>query len=139
MEATDPKERYFREVEQPELERRKQELAEKRKMYRPISIEVIREHAQKHDEEMRLRKLQAKANIIDYAEELETLPKSNIMREVMEKDKQAKMKNVLEQQKVKEQIERRKEYARLVKEVHKPTVKHHYHQRGGAAAADHFR
>lgn len=68
-------------------------------MYRPITIEEIREHALKHDDEMRMRKLQAKSNImaIDYAEELETLPKSNIMREVMEKDKQVKMKNVMEQ------------------------------------------
>lgn len=33
------------------------------------------------------------------------------------------MKDVLEMQKKKEQIERRKEYAKLVKEVHVPKVK----------------
>lgn len=53
----DPDERYKQEVELPELEKRKKELAEKRKLYKPIDLEEIREHAKKHDEEIKIRKL----------------------------------------------------------------------------------
>ena len=87
MRISDPTERYKQEVELPELERRKQELAEKRKMYKPIGIEEIRDHAKRHDEEIRLRKLQAKTNILaEYGAnlELQSLPKSHALHKVLE-------------------------------------------------------
>ncbi|EAR99059.1 hypothetical protein TTHERM_00387010 (macronuclear) [Tetrahymena thermophila SB210] len=127
LQVNNPDERYKQEVELPELEKRKKELAEKRKLYKPIDLQEIREHAKKHDEEIKIRKLQAKTNVLAEYNSLEgdnyKYPKTSALNKVLEDDKLFKMKEVIEMQKKKEQIERRKEYAKLVKEVHVPRVK----------------
>ncbi|KAL4460323.1 hypothetical protein ABPG74_000074 [Tetrahymena malaccensis] len=127
LQVNNPDERYKQEVELPELEKRKKELAEKRKLYKPIDIQEIKEHAKKHDEEIKIRKLQAKTNVLAEYNNLEgdsyKYPKTSALNKVLEDDKLFKMKEVIEMQKKKEQIERRKEYAKLVKEVHVPRVK----------------
>ncbi|KAL4507219.1 hypothetical protein ABPG72_002012 [Tetrahymena utriculariae] len=127
LQVNNPEERYKQEVELPELEKRKKELAEKRKLYKPIDLQEIREHAKKHDEEIKIRKLQAKTNVLAEYNSFEgdnyKYPKSSALNKVLEDDKLFKMKEVIEMQKKKEQIERRREYAKLVKEVHVPRVK----------------
>lgn len=76
-----------------------------------------------------MRKLQAKTNIlleynnIEEAENFYKLPKSSTLHKVLEQDKLYKMKNITEMLKKKEQIERRREYAKLVSEVHVPSIK----------------
>lgn len=71
-----------------------------------MEIEEIREHAKKHDEEIKLRKLQAKTNILVEYNNLEELnskyPKSSALNKVIQEDQLYKRKEILELQKKKE-------------------------------------
>jgi hypothetical protein len=50
MENNNPEKKFQNNFEAPELQRRKQELAKIRELYKPIDPVELREHAQLYDE-----------------------------------------------------------------------------------------
>ncbi len=120
---------YEQEVEMPELEKRKREIAEKRNVYKPIRLVEIAEFQKKHDEQMmqsaterkkeQLRRLQEQFR---YNQKVDKELKSVFTEEVIKKDSAVREKIKEEEDQVKERHQRMKSYAKMVKESHQPTV-----------------
>lgn len=118
--------RYHSEVEMPELEKRKQEIAEKRNLYKPIRMSDIEQHKRKHEEILmkleeerkaeREKKLQENPNYMEKMKEMQTVFTEEFIKKRLEEKE--KNENLLKKQQEKQ--EKRLSYAKLIKETFEP-------------------
>ncbi len=119
---------YVDKVHMPELERRKQSLAEKRNAYAPLRHEEIKEHermceeiAQKCEDERRKELEKRRLDEEDYRSKAAVEYKTSFTRQIMLKDARAKQRLKLAMQKQKENYNKKMTYGRIVKESYLPT------------------
>eukprot|EP01022_Parablepharisma_sp_SALTPOND_P004530 TRINITY_DN120466_c1_g1_i1.p1 TRINITY_DN120466_c1_g1~~TRINITY_DN120466_c1_g1_i1.p1 ORF type:complete len:614 (+),score=105.58 TRINITY_DN120466_c1_g1_i1:3133-4974(+) len=120
---------YLSDVEMPELEKRKKEIAEKRNIYKPIRLLEIEEFKKKHDElmkktedERKKEHLKRMHEEIEYHRKVLKELKSSFTDEVIKKDNLGKEKIKEEEEFLKERFNKMKEYAKEIKEKYLPTV-----------------
>lgn len=119
-------ENYKLQVVLPELEKKKAELAKKRIIYQPMSLEEIKEHAEKYDQFTAQASSHRNKNVHKRSIEgkifLSTLPKSQYRETVLQELKERTNYEASEKNKKKELFERRFHYSQLVKEMYQPTI-----------------
>lgn len=121
-------EKYMTEVEMPELEKRKKNIAEKRNIYRPLRKEDLDSHQRTYDEVVRKceeeRKKEAEKKRLDEAEYLQRANKykTAFTDEVLKQDQETRdrAKSLAAQQK--EAYIKKMTYAKIVKESCVPQV-----------------
>jgi hypothetical protein len=114
-------EKYFSKVLMPELERHKIELAKKREMLQPINRSAILEHAKKHDQVIEEHEQQRRNGSQETNYDAARLRSKYTIAyiEDLKKRKQEIEKESLDKKSL---IEKKKQYAELVLEIHQPTV-----------------
>ena len=120
---------YVDDVEMPELEKRKKEIADKRNVYKPIRMDDIEEFRKKHDEQMKKSDEERKKEQVHkvkeqakYHEKVIKELKSGFTDEVIKKDNEKKAKVKEEEELHKEKNAKMKNYAKMVKESHLPVA-----------------
>lgn len=106
----------------PELEKRKKELAEKRNFVKPIDRSELDEHAQKYEEirKQEMAKRQMKYN--DSSDYDPSVYKTKFLDSVLDYDSQNKAQEAKKNEEIAELQKKKKNYAKLVLETHKPRV-----------------
>lgn len=121
-------EKFKNNVEMPELEKRKAELARKHILYRPLSHSEFEHHAHKYDyiqkEAERRRGKEIQDRKTDEKVDLTVISqfKTKSMIAVIEQEKQEKLDKEKEAYERKVMNEKQKRYAELVKEMFTPVV-----------------
>jgi len=113
---------YEKEYVIPELEKRKKELADKRNFFKPISKEEITVHEKKYEE---LRKREMVKREQKYKDDNDYDPskyKSKFLENVLDYDESKKIEQNKKYEEVAELMKKKKNYAKLVLETHKPKV-----------------
>ncbi|KRX03601.1 Ankyrin repeat-containing domain [Pseudocohnilembus persalinus] len=120
---------YQKNIEMPELEKRKQKLAEKRKMFQPLSHDQFQEHKKKHQENLKIKLLENKKERMFKGQELPLERNSNYKpikssytSKVLQYDKEKREREKLLQEEKKQMMERRKKYGQLVKDIYQPQL-----------------
>jgi len=120
---------FVKEIEMPELEKRKKEIAEKRNVYKPIRLVEIEEFKKKHDELMKKseeerekERLKRIHDELKYHQKVLKELKTAFTDEVIKKDSLIREKIKEEEDAIQERFTKMKDYAKIVKENYKPTV-----------------
>eukprot|EP00743_Colponemidia_sp_Colp-15_P004640 GILK01005000.1.p1 GENE.GILK01005000.1~~GILK01005000.1.p1 ORF type:complete len:639 (-),score=175.63 GILK01005000.1:41-1900(-) len=112
----------------PELERRKRELAERRKAFAPLNKREMDEHAKKIDEELRAKETQkTEERRSRLAQELSQMPKPSISRTrasemLIQEERERRLRAEAEEQERKAKLEKSKQYGKLVREMYVPSI-----------------
>ena len=118
---------YKQQVLMPKLEKHKAELAKKRILYQPLNAEELKEHYRKHEEmrreqEYRRKKEMQQKNLEAQVNSVSSSLQSKFTHAILDQEKQIKE----EQEKAKEEklqnINKRLQYSKLVKEMFPPIV-----------------
>ena len=100
-------------------------LEKKKELFKPLDPEKLREHQQKHDEMMKMKKLEAQLleNEIIARQQSYVPQKSKFTDVILQEEREKKEKKFKLQEEKKSILEKRNKYGELVKEVFKPRVK----------------
>jgi hypothetical protein len=119
---------YVSEMLMPELEKRKQQIAQKRNIYKPIHRTELQEHErrfdeaiQKSEEERRREREKARMDSEDYlrkAQEYQTVFTENVIKH----DQESKNRMLQQRAQLKEAYAKKMTYAKIVKESCPPKV-----------------
>jgi len=122
-------EKFLAEVEMPELEKRKKDIAEKRNIYKPVKKEDLDSHKRMFEEALKKREEEKKKELeklkIDaqeYMEKANNELKSKFTEEVIKKEQEEKEKFKAAALQPKEAYNKKMTYAKIVKESCAPTV-----------------
>ena len=120
-------ERYKKEVEMPELEKKKKELMEKRNFYKPIDKIEIMEHQRRYEEAVRsktdAKKLERDKATADWAVKGDPAKhKSKFLEDIVERELHDKEERDKEDDEKRRRMEKMGNYAKFVKEMHWPKV-----------------
>ncbi|CAG9329897.1 unnamed protein product [Blepharisma stoltei] len=120
-------ESYITQIVMPELEKKKAELAQKRLLFQPINRGEIIEHARRHDDIIKdlqaRREKEALSQSIDLQyHQIAKSFHSKAQDALKEEEKRLKEEKDKEELEKKQRIEKKNQYAELVKELYRPTV-----------------
>lgn len=109
----------------PELERRKQELESKRALFKPISLQEIREHAERSKRvlESIQEKRQNKSISLSNSEKIKLKQmRTKFTQSVVENDR--KMREIEENRRIiaKSLMDKKKEYGKIVSDLYQPSI-----------------
>ena len=119
---------FSKNIEQPELERRKRELAEKRSLLaKPLDHHEWEEHSRRADELAREKLEQKKIERLMLQQRMmedgdRNRLQSYSMQKVIDDERKAKELRLLQEKEKIQMIDRKKQYAEKVKDLHKPHV-----------------
>ena len=110
-----------------ELERRKKLLQERRELYKPINDIELKEHAEKHEHDMKVKLLHKKQEqIIGNNQQISSLKphlyKSKFHSLIKDKDEVEKTKEFKEKEDKKSMKEKQSQYSQVVKELYFPKI-----------------
>lgn len=117
-------ENYEKNILLPELQRKKEELAKKRELYRPLSKLELDEHAKRHDDLLRMKQVEQSRERLEVkrdqyeASRYATKFTYNLLAQKQRELEEEKKKAL----KPREMYEKKKEYGRLVKETRPPQI-----------------
>ena len=118
---------FVEEIEMPELEKRKQKLAEKRSIYVPIRRDELREHADRYEEiihkyeEVRVKEMEKRRlDSEDYMCKAQMEYKSSFTTKAIVKDMIERNKQKHHAAKQKENYTKKMTYAKIIKESYLP-------------------
>lgn len=120
---------FENDVEMPELEKRKKEIAEKRSLFQPIRLHDLKDFQQNHDANMKkseekrseLLTKRKKEQAIYYSQVIKKL-KSVFTDEIVNKDKEVKEKDKLQEEEPQVKYSRMKDYGKLIKSSYLPVA-----------------
>ena len=118
---------FKQQVVMPTLEQQKAELAKKRILYQPINPEEIKEHSRRHEElrreqeykrkkELEQRNLEAQVNLVS------NNLQSKFTAAILEEERSKKEEIIRLQQERKGNLQKKQQYAKLVKEMFPPII-----------------
>lgn len=106
-----------------ELERKKKELETRRNLYKPLNGEELKQHAQKYDDQRRLKEQESRVKIVKDQEEKRGNAKkyeSLFLKQVLEKDSEERRKNDKYKENRKLLVEKQQKYQHIIKDLFKP-------------------
>lgn len=116
-------EKYTNEIVLPELEKKKEELAKKRNLFKPVRNEDLEEHKRKYDlyiagqEELRKQEIKKRKEREEQITESLNKCKTSTLEKVNEMETKEKIENEMKKNRNKILREKIKSYANLVKET----------------------
>lgn len=106
----------------PELEKRKKELAEKRNFVKPIDKEELLEHEKKYEEIRKQELLKREQKFKSDTDYDPSKYKSKFLDNVLDYEENMKLNQQKKYEEMSELMKKKKNYAKLVLETHKPKV-----------------
>jgi hypothetical protein len=113
---------YEKQYVMPELEKRKKDLAEKRNFLKPISREEINEHDKKYMEIQKKQEAKRHQESKDDTNYDPSKYKSKFLENVLDYEEQSKQQEQRKTEEVSDLLSKKKNYAKLVQETHRPIV-----------------
>ena len=107
---------FVNHIEIPELEKRKKELQKKRDLFKPWDYDELRERTKY------LEMLQSEHRPKNIFNERSKSTKSRFLKRVLDEDKERFLEQVEKEKVKKEMAEKKKKYAKIVKEIFSPAV-----------------
>ena len=116
---------YERNIDIPELERKKKDLESRRNLYKPIDGGEIKEHEKKYEELRKIKEQEGRLRVVKQEEDKRLHTKkyaSRLIGSVLEKDEMVRRKKELSMESRKQLIEKQQKYQSIIKDLFKPKV-----------------
>ena len=117
---------YERNIDIPQLERKKKDLESRRNLYKPIDGNEIKEHEKKYEENKKLKEQDNRIkNLKDIEQKKLTTKKydySRFLQKALENDNESRYRNEKSKEKRKELMEKQQKYQSIIKDLFKPKV-----------------